>query len=337
MLLSGDGAAQVQPRLAQEAIVYVNAGGTSPMAVIATGAYQRPFTTKGLGDFHAHLFNAIVAIACPAADTTFNERYAYVLNGDGSTAVGKYKADSLQTNLPVIGWGPWSGAGAVSWISAWNADVFFTSSYFGTGIFEVLDDTKYLDCNTAVNALPGAFTPPAGKGPLWFIPNRTVTLIDQGTRAMGTYQINADGFIVAQNNGGEDLTRVDLMAGQPWTMTSEPFAPIAQPGADVGQRTKTREFGGDGFTVFVLNSTGFWFKALFAAKQTATTPVLGTVMQQKQIPAYNQGEYATKPPTQRETAESWCPTGRVYDPRVAIVKDTPGPLIIEEIAMEISV
>lgn len=334
-LLSGDGSANVQPRISQEAILYANAGQNSIMAVIATGAFLRPFNTKNLTQFHTHLFNNIVTIAVPNADGTFNERYAYVLNGDGSIAVGKYNPESLQTNLPVIGWGPWSGGAAVSWIAAWAADVLFTSSYFGVPICEVLDDTQYLDSALLVNALPTPFTPPGGKGPLWFIPSQTVSLMDQVTRVMGTYQIDANGFIIPQNNGGENLAIASLVAGQPWTMIAEPFAPDAQPGADMHQRMELRQFSK--FAVYVINSTGFLFGSLFSAKQTPTSPAPGTIMSSRRVTAWNQGDDATKPPTLRETAESWTPPGSSYDPRAAIIKDVPGPLQILEFAMEISI
>src|SRR6266852_2668085 len=172
-VLSGDGSAPVQPRLAQEAILYINAGQNSVMAIIASGAYYRPFNTKNLSEFHSHLFSQIVAIAAPSADGTFNERYAYVLNANGSVVVGKYTPDSLLTNQPVIGWGPWSGVGAVSWVHASAANVLFTTSYFGAGLVEILDDTLYLDASLFVNNLPVPFTPPAGLGPLWFIAGRS--------------------------------------------------------------------------------------------------------------------------------------------------------------------
>jgi hypothetical protein len=333
-LLSGDGCAQVQPRLAQEAILYVNAGQNSMMAVIATGAYTRPYNTKNLSEFHAHLFTSILAIAAPSADGTFNERYAYALNADGSLIVGKYDADSLQGSKPVIGWGSWSGGGTLSWISTFAADVIFTSSYFGASICEILDDAQYLDCALAVNAPPAPFTPPIGKGPLWFIPSQSVSLIDQVTRAMGTYQIDANGFIVPQNNGGEDLTIASLVAGQPWTLMVEPFAPDAQSGADMGQRMKLRQISN--VAVYVINSTGFVINALFSSKQTRTSPALGTVMQSRRFDTWNQDDDPTKPPPQRETVETWAPPGSSYDPRVMIMKDTPGPFLIAEVGMEVS-
>lgn len=334
-LLSGDGAASVKPRIAQEAVLYVNAGQNSMFAVIATGAYNKPFNTKDLSQFHQHLFNNIQAIAAPNADGTFNERYAYVLNGDGSIACGKYNPESLQTNLPVIGWGPWSGVGVVSWVAAWNADVIFTASYFGAGICEILDDTQYLDCALVLNNLPAPFAPPGGKGNLWFIPSQTVDLIDQVTRFMGVYWIDPNGFLIPQFSGGENLSIASLVAGQPWTMTVEPFAQDATPGADMHQRMGLRQISN--LAVYVINSTGFLFASLFSAKQTATSPPLGTVTGTRPVAAWNEGDNATLPPPLRETAESWTPTGSSFDPRVAIIKDNPGPLMILEIGMEISI
>ncbi|WP_441267986.1 hypothetical protein AB7G19_17120 [Bradyrhizobium sp. 215_C5_N1_1] len=333
--LSADGSAQVQPRLAQEAILYVNAGLNSMMAIIATGAYLRPFNTKNLTEFHSHLFSNIRAIACPSADGSFNERYAYAMNSDGSTVVGKYDATSLASNsVPKIGWVPWSGAATLAWVSAWNADVYFTGTYFGTGIVEVLDDTQYLDCALSVNSLPAAFTPPGGKGPLWFIPSQSVTLIDQVTRAMGTYQIDANGFIIPQFKGGEDLTVASLVAGQPWTLTVEPFCPIAPLGSEADQGMKMRQIAN--LAVYVINSTGFVMNALFSSKQTPTSPALGDITASRRVTAYNQGDDATKPPILRETVELWPPPGSSYDPRVSITKDTPGPLIIARIGMEMT-
>jgi hypothetical protein len=340
-LLSDDGAAAVQPRKAQEVLLYVNAGGNAVMAVVATGAYYRPFNTRQLSEFHSHLFNNIQCIAAPNADGTFLERYVYVLNGDGSIAIGKYAGKEIVSDAaaPRIGWGPWSGAGTVSWIAAWNADVLFTTSYFGVPVCEILDDTQYLDCALPVNSLPAAFAPPGGKGPLWFIPNQSVTLIDQGTRAMGTYQIDANGFIVPQFNGGENLAIASLVAGQPWTAVIEPFCPDASPGNSVHQRMFKRRVSR--FAVYVINSTGFLMARLFSGPVTpysqANNIALGTVMNQRRITAFNIGDNPTLPPPLREEAQRWRPIGRSFDPRVAIIKDTPGTLLIPEIGMEASV
>jgi hypothetical protein len=60
-------------------------------------------------------------------------------------------------------------------------------------------------------------------------------------------------------------------------------------------------------------------------------------MNKRRVPAWNIGDDPTKPPPLRETVEEWRPSGYSYDPRVALIKDTPGPLVVEEIGMEISI
>ena len=332
--LTGDGAARVRPHIAQEAILYVNAGGSTINAIIATGAYLRPFNTKSLTDFHAHLFRNIQCIAAPNADGQFNERYAYVLNGDGTIAVGKYNPESLAGNAPVVGWGPWSGAGAVKWIHAWGQDVLFTTSYFGATVCEILDDSVYMDASLLVNALPAPFTPPGGKGPLWWIPNQSVFLMDQVSRPMGVYQIDGNGFIVPQNNGGENLASASLVAGQIWSGAAEPFSPDATSGADMKQRMELRQYSK--YAVYVIHSTGLVFASLFSGKQTRTSKVPGAIEQTCRVPAYNMDDDTTLPPFQRETSESWTPVGSSFDPRVAVLWDTPGPIQILEFALEIS-
>ena len=340
-LLSGDGAAKVQPRLAQQAILYANAGQNGVMAVIATGSLTQPFNTKMLSEFHQHLFSNIQCIAAPNADGTFLERYAYVLNGNGSIVVGRYQPESLLGNLPVIGWGPWSGGATVEWIAAWNADVLFTSTYFGIGICEILDDTQYLDSAISVNNPPAAFTAakPASMGPLWFVAGQSVALMDQVTRAMGVYQIDVNGNIIPQNNGGENLAIVSLVAGQPWTGIIEPFCPDASPGADVAQRMMKRRVAR--FAAYVENSTGFLMARLFSGPITPTSQAksipLGTIMNTRRVTTFNQGDNPTLPPPLREEAQRWRPLGRSFDPRVAIIKDTPGPLLIAELGMEATI
>ena len=71
--------------------------------------------------------------------------------------------------------------------------------------------------------------------------------------------------------------------------------------------------------------------------QGQISPAYGDVMNIQRIPAWNQDDNPTLPPPLREQSYSWRPVGRNHDPRVAIVKDTPGPLTILEIDFEVSV
>jgi hypothetical protein len=266
---------------------------------------------------------------------------------NGNIVTGKYAMrqgliEPGQDGKPKVGWAPWSGAGSTEWISALQGQLTFTSSYAPNAvtpvsIVEALDNNQYLDGMLPVNNLPAPFTPPGGKGPLYYFPGPggTVTLMDNSTRMMGTYQIDANGFIVPQNNGGEDLAAATLVAGQPWTAVLEPFVPDAPPGQSMHQRMFKRRVSR--MAVYVSNSTGFLMARLFSGPITRTSPALGTIMNQRRIATWNQDDDPTQAPPLREEAQRWRPIGRSYDPRVCIIKDTPGPILAHELGIEASI
>jgi hypothetical protein len=334
--IGGDGAGAVQPRLVGNVILYADQGLNQIYSIIATGAYSKPYDTQPLTDLHAHLFNNIQAIAIPTSVKQFAERYCYVLNGDGTVAVGKYALDKSGNIAGRVGWLPWNGFGLVKWVSALNDVVLFVTAYTqgGTTAFmlEQLDATLYLDASLPVNAIPTALTPPGGKGPLWWLPLATVDLMD-GRLPLGPHVTDANGFILP-NYPGEDLTSVTLRAGFMWTATWEPFLPAAQPGQDVGQRLKKRRAR---LQAYVMDSSGFRFVSLFNGERGPNRPTPGSIVGDKRIAAYNQDDDATQAPPLREQSYPYKPLGRSHDPRNAIMKDTPGPLTLVEIAARASV
>jgi hypothetical protein len=334
----------VQPRRAEQSIVYIKAGGSVVGAVQAPGAYYRPYVIDNISEMHSHLFVGLnpIAIAIPSGPTQFPESYLYIALAGGGIVFGHYAMrqgliEPGPEGKPAIGWLPWSGAGTATWVAARQGDVIFTASYGGNSVVEKLDNNQYLDGALAVNALPAPFTPPGGKGPLFNFPgpNSTVTLIDQGTRFMGTYAVDANGFIVPQFSGGENLTSAQLVAGQPWTAMLEPWVPGAMPGQSGRQRTLKRRVSH--MAINVSMSTGFVMARLFAGPLTPISPSLGTIMNIRRVETWNQGDDPTQPPPQREEVQRWRPVGRAFDPRVAVIKDTPGPLLLHEFGLEVTI
>lgn len=338
-LLSSDGCAQVQPRISQETIIYINAGGSRVIGILASGAPLRPYYTQDLTENHVHLFKTPIAIAAPTADGQFPERYAYVLNSDGTVAVGKYlvKAGFVQ-DTP--GWLPWNGSGSATWLSALGADVVFCTTYQQTGLpavtmVELQDATQAMDAAFLVNTPPTALVAPVGQGPLWFLPGGSVSLMDQSTRAMGVYQIDANGFIIPQFAGGENLASLTLVAGQPWVPLIEPWIPSVPGGPDQKQRLTRRRI--PRIEIYVQNSTGFLFQRLYSGAEGENLPVPGTPMAQNRIPMWMQDDDPTKPPIQRERGYAFRPKGRAFDPRVQFLKDTTGTWTINEISTEVTI
>ncbi|HET8921341.1 MAG TPA: hypothetical protein VFN27_16900 [Xanthobacteraceae bacterium] len=452
----------VQPRRAEQSIIYMKAGGTQVGAVQAPGAYYRPYVVDSISEIHSHLFTAspAVAIAIPSGPTQFEELYLYIALANGTAVVGRY---TMRNGLlepgpegkPSVGWGPWNGGGVIGWIAARQGDVIFTASYGAVSLVEKLDATQYLDAAISVNNPPIAlqaaqpastsfvgnmttngglaaafngtrvqaqaasadspggdgyvgeqFTTPQaiglalvwpasdvgfavggsgnitlelrGKqtapisatdgtllksitlsanqttgpvaidqpystttwayawihvsrtgasavaiaqvlfqtGPLWWLANGTVTLVDNARRFMGTYNVDANGELVPQNIGGENIASLQLVAGQPWTAVFEPFLPHAPGGADQQQRMRRRKVAKG--LVSVENSTGF---------------VFGT----RRVPAYFVGDDVTQPAPLREGSYQIRPRGRTYDPRLVLTKDTPGSLTVVEYGFEVTV
>lgn len=340
--VSRDGCANVQPRSAFEHIFFLSAGLSRMMAVEPTGYSTHAFTTRDLSELRTHLFVSPIAIAIPTADGTFPERYIYVLNSNGTLAVGKFTTVDGKVNVSgITGWLPWSGGGTVGWIAALGSRATFTTSYApnsitAVSVAEVLDDTRRLDGSQLYNTQPAGLPKPGGKGPLWWIPGGTVDLMDgaNGNRMMGTYVIDADGFLVPQNNAGEDFTSANLVVGQPWTATIEPFIPAVQAGQDVGQRMWPRRV--KRVQIYVQNSTGFLMERLYSGQSGANLPANGTVMKQRRIATWNQDDDPTLEPPLREQSYLDRPLGRAHDPRWCVVKDTPGPLTVLEISTEVT-
>lgn len=335
--VSADGCAAVQPRRAQQSIVYVSAGSKQIRAVQALGANNRPYIVDDVSTLHEELFSTPVALAVPSGSDQFEERYIYVLNSDGTIVVGHYEFNQGMVDK-AIGWVPWSGVGSATWIAGFGSDVTVTSVYQPSGavsrsVVERVDATKWLDASVLYNAVPTALTPAPGLGPLWWIAGGTVEVMD-GLRPMGTYTVDADGFLVPQHFGGEDLTSLTLLCGQSWTATLEPFIPMVQPGQDVGQRLTVRRIAR--VITHVANSSGFVVRRLYTGQTGPDLPAIGTVMKERRFPAYNMGEDATLPPPLRNQAYIDRPLGRAHDPRWQIVKDTAGPLEIVEISTEVT-
>lgn len=328
--IAPEASSSVKPAFTSEGFLYVNAGRNRVVGIVGSGAAYstRPYLLKDASQYHGHLFAAEPKALAITTGDDVPERYIYVVNRDGSVVTGRY-----EPSKDWIGWAPWTCAGTVNWVSALAADVLFTTVYGPTSLAEGQDAGQYLDVAVPVNAVPTvlAFT---GMGPLWWMRGQgTVTLMD-GRKVLGPHTIDQNGNIVPAYPG-EDLTSATLVAGQPFTPVFEPFVPNAEPGQDAKQRTRRRRVPRMAATV--SNSTGFLFATLYAGPLGAHLPEPGAVIASRRVSAWNQGDDQSQAPPLRSGTERYRSLGRSFDPRNAIIKDTPGPLEIIEIGMEATV
>jgi hypothetical protein len=337
--ISPDAASKVRPTRISEGMLYISAGQNRVVAIIGSGSTYsvKPYDLHDVSRFHNDIIAAAIGICTSTGDGTFDERYVYVTNSDGTVLVGQVDLSPQRDWLGFVQWrNPY---GFINWVSTLQAAVLFTGFYASNNkevtLCELLDETSYLDAAVLVNALPAALVPGLSVpplGPIWWLPGAIVDLMD-GAKDLGPHQVDQYGNIIPI--GGEDLSSPTLNAGIAWTSILEPFAPQAAGGQSVQQRLKRRRVAR--FDVSVENSTGFLLAKLYSRPTGPYLPAPGAIMQSRRIAPYNQDDDASQAPTLREQTYSFRTTGRSFDPRVAVIKDTPGPIRVLELGMDITV
>jgi len=317
--LSNDGVSTIPPIVTADSIVFINAGKQRVSALkgapLSTSA--RPFIVDDVSEPHSDLFTNPIAMALTTGDGPKPERYIYVLNNDGSVVVGKFTADRQ-----FVGWAPWTSQVLTVWVTSAGPNVWYTVQHGSEFWIETEDMTIDLDSGVYINALPTSVSAsqPGGKGPLWYLANRTVALVDMlpaGPLDKGDYAVDANGFLVP-NQPGEDLTSATLYAGLTVSVTHVPLVPMPGQGESTGQRQHRRK-------VSRLEVTFQGQQAPFKIGKREVSP-------------YKFGDDQSAPATPRDGSDFIRPLGRAYDPQNnAITKTRPGPVRWVEVSQEVTI
>lgn len=312
--ISPDGVGAMQPVATTDGICFMNTGLTRVMALLQVGATNRPYSVQSISDYASHLIKTPICMAYASGDGQYPEQYVYLVNSDGTAAVGR-----VATDKKWVGWVPWSGTGTVEWVASLGSETLFTTKYVGTNtqrLVETLDGTAYLDGQVLLNAAPTALAPPGGglTGPLWMFAGMTVDLAD-GLRDLGQRSVDTTGAIVTL--AGDDFSAGTIIAGLTWSQSLEPFVPHAAEGPDFEQTLKIRRVRQVG--VAVRRSVGFEFG-------------------NRTIPAYDWGQDpAAVQPTPKEQTFRFRRIGRDVDPRFSLTRSRPGTITVLEVSYEVTV
>lgn len=312
--ITSEGCGPIAPVAMNEGILFVNPGGTRVIAIVQAGLQTRPYVAQDVTEISSHLIKSPVCLAASSGDGTFPERYLYVLNADGTVAVGRFSTDKKW-----VGWTPWvTSNGYVVWVSSSGGTTLFTTLYLDGGgryLVETVDESIPLDGFIPYNAVPLELAPPGGglTGPAWMFAEGTVDVMSDG-RYLGTRAVDAAGDLVPLAN--DDFSGFDIKIGKAWTQEFEPFVPHADEGIDGGQTMNVRRV--KQVAVAVQHSVGFTFG-------------------NRDIPAYEWGEDAADDPVERERTYKFRMLGRTVDPRFTITRAAPGTITINEVSMQVTV
>lgn len=328
--ISDDASSPLRPKETLQGMVFVNAGLSRVLGIIATGQVARPYIIEDATEYHTPLIRSPVVITSTTADIAAPERYLYLVNADGTVAVARYSRASAED---IIGWVPWDGAGKVEWVTSLGPDVVFTVTYqtpAGTLRFvEVLEDGLLLDATRPLASVTGADMLELSPGvPLEVSPGSPFIIrnlysfnwaagvelaVVQNGWYRGSYTVAEDGSL---SNEIPVQNTVGLMGGFNFEVEAEPFLPHADPGEDRGQRMRRRRIEQVSATVL----------------RTQAIEVGGRL-----IPYWKAGENEEEAPPLRDETHRHRFLGRDFDPRWSVKQTLPGALTLLELTTKVTI
>lgn len=330
--ISSDGASSARPAFTTEGLVYLNFGATRVLSIVGTGQTTRPYIVQDTSELHSDLINDPVCLVAATGDARTPERYLYVVNADGTLAVGRYNAREQ-----FAGWTPWDGDGLVRWLATDRGDVLFMVTYDLPGgersTVEVLDEDYLLDgavelyLGSGIDVLElttgeplelygGGYLELDGIYALAFAEGAILHVFD-GEWYRGEVTVGVDGVLE------EDLDTVEnqpLYAGFNYIPEFEPFIPGAPEGQSVKQSLRRRKVAK--VSMRVQQSNGF------------EVEIGGHI---REVPAYRAGENEEERPPLRDETYTFRGLGRDHEPRVTMRQRVPGRLTMVEWGMEVTV
>lgn len=331
-LISSDAASKARPAQTSEGLAFINYAQTRVLAIIGTGQTARPYIVQDTSENHFALIDAPVCIVSSTGETRAPERYVYVVNADGTLAVGRYNARS-----DFAGWVPWTSEGTARWASIDRGDVLVMSTYaLESGdreVVEIFDEDRKLDSAVTLYLGSGAdilelttgeplelygggYLELGGRYQTEFLAGEEVHVFD-GAFYRGTVDVEDDGSLA------EDLDTdgyQPLYVGLNFEPVYEPFVPSAPEGQSVRQTMRRRRI--KQIAIRVQDSNGY---------------VVSASGYRREIPAYRPDENEEIAAVLRDETQKFRVLGRDYEPSVEVRQTVPGEFTLIEFGMEVTV
>ena len=314
-----DGAGSAVPVSISEGAIYVNTAGGSVIGAFPTGDVRRSWRTTNMSYLCSHLIKQPRQIAYVSGAPTISERYAYLVNADGTMAVLTY--DDSDANA-VPGWTPWSTQGVWRSVAAYDGECWtlVQRTLNGETIYtlEVFDSARWADamCDVAATAYVGPSTgqtvlTPAGPqatDSLYICPalaGSTCSLLIGGGY-LGEVTLDAAGLFGVPDYEGA----ISLGFGFQSQLVRWP--PLDEPNDNASRVTKRRISG------IVMRYTGRLMSVNGAFR-----------------PAYDGGDDTSQPPPIRDETYRFPGFGWSYEPTATVARPYAAPWVVYGITFEV--
>lgn len=297
--ISSEGAARVRPVSTGDGAIYVSANRQRIYAIQATGQQAQPYIARPINDLHTALFNSPVAVAAAAGVGGMGGQHLFVVNADGTLAVGRYDAAR-----DWMGWFPWDGPGRVQDMAGRFDQLTVMVSYqVGAGTVyavEEFDQTLVMD-----GVIDGDDS--ANLSPLAGAAVRAMS----GDFHLGTATIQVGGTIAQPFDGFSNV-----FVGFPFTVAVSPFIENFNGGQDFGQRKRRRKVA----------------DAVITVRDTDLFTAGG-----RRFAGWRIGEDQSASRPGRDMTYRWRGRGRSFDPEEDITQEVPGRFNMIELALSVTI
>ncbi len=153
------GCSEARPAPVDDGVVFIEASGKAIAAATLSGNIYLKWSVRTLSTYHTQLFTGPIQLCGPPSDCTFEDKYLFVVNADG-TVVAMSWVDGF--DVEKVGFVPWTTSGTFTYVAPiFGGYWFFATRTINAGAYKFIERLSVdaiMDCEMdATTTLPTGF------------------------------------------------------------------------------------------------------------------------------------------------------------------------------------